>query len=155
MALTDIGASCAQERVGKLVAGVGIANADGLPGIDAVGQILALIDIENRILAHHRDQARRRVIVLALLANLQLLHEIDLGAVLALAHVAAQLQSLLERQKARRAIACRLCHPQQDDVASRIRPIGYGIAWRVRAGRRRPWLYPRGGTGFQFCNNAR
>ena len=39
-------------------AAVGITSADWLPGIDAIGQVLALVDIENRVLTHHRDQAR-------------------------------------------------------------------------------------------------
>ena len=42
-------------RVGKLVARIGITNADWLPCIDAIGQVVALIDIENRVLTHHRD----------------------------------------------------------------------------------------------------
>ena len=50
--------------------------------------------------------------------DLQLLHEIYFRAVLALADVATQLQSLLECEKARRAIAGPLRHPQQNDVAS-------------------------------------
>ena len=70
------------------------------------------------ILAHHRHEARCGIIVCAFVLNLELLNEIHFRAVLTLAHVAAQLQSLLERQKARRAIAGRLCHPKQNDVAS-------------------------------------
>src|ERR1035437_10070274 len=42
----------------------------------------------------------------------------------------------------------RLCHPQQNDVASRVRPIGRTIAGDIRAGGCRPWLNPRGGAGF-------
>src|SRR4051794_14548605 len=97
MALLDVGASRPQDRVGKLVARVGIANTGWLPGVDGVGQVLALIDIENRIFAHYRDQAPCGAIVRARVLNLELLDEIDLGAVLALAHVAAQLRSLLKR----------------------------------------------------------
>ena len=64
------------------------------------------------------DQARCGVIVRAFVADLQLLHELHLRAALAPADVAAQLQGLLECQKARRAIAGRSCHPQKNDVAS-------------------------------------
>ena len=63
---------------------------------DAVGQVLTLVDIENRVLAHHRDQARGGGIVRAFVPNVELLHEIDFRAVLALADVAAQLQGLFE-----------------------------------------------------------
>ena len=58
VALADVGASFAQECVGKLIARVGIANAHWFSADDAVGKVLALVDIENRVLAHHRDQAR-------------------------------------------------------------------------------------------------
>jgi len=118
VALADVGASFAQECVGKLIARVGIADAHWFPTDDAVGEVLALVDIENRILAHHWDQACRRAIVHALVADLQLLHEINFRSALAFADVAAQLRRLLECQKARRAISGRLRHPQQNDVAS-------------------------------------
>ena len=83
----------------------------------------AKLDLTDRtaiksLFEQHRDQADGRAIVLALVADLQLLHEIHLRAVLALADVAAQFKGLLERQETRRAIAGRLCHPQQNDVAS-------------------------------------
>jgi hypothetical protein len=107
-----------------------------------------LIDIEHCILAHHRDQPRCGFIVSTGVVNLQLLDEIDLGAVLALAHVPAQLQSLLEGQKARRAIAGCLRHPQQNDVAAGVGPVTGGIAGRVRTRCCRPWLDPRRGAGF-------
>jgi hypothetical protein len=119
-----------------------------LPRVDAIRKVLALVDIEDGIFAHHRDQARCGVIVRALVADLQLLNEIDLGAVLALADVAAQLQGLLERQKARRAIASRLRHPQQDNIAAGVGPVAHGIAGGIRTGGCRPWLNPRGGAGF-------
>src|SRR5450755_3232302 len=80
--------------------------------------------------------------------DLQLLYEINLRAALALAHVATQLQRLLESEKARRAIAGRLRHPQQNDVAAGVRPVAHGIARGIRAGCCRPWLNPRGGAGF-------
>ena len=54
----------------------------------------------------------------AFFVNLELLHEINAGAVLALAHVTTQFQGLLERQVVQRAIADRLCRPQQNDVAA-------------------------------------
>ena len=44
--------------LGKPVASVGITNADWLPCADAVGEVLALVDIENGVLTHHWDQAR-------------------------------------------------------------------------------------------------
>jgi hypothetical protein len=37
MAFADVRAGCVQEVIGKLVARVGIANADWLPGADAIG----------------------------------------------------------------------------------------------------------------------
>ena len=53
-----------------------------------------------------------------LIANLQLLDEVDLCAALALAHVASHLQSLLECEKAWRPITGCLRHPQQNDIAA-------------------------------------
>jgi hypothetical protein len=59
VALADVCASRrVQECVGKLIARVRIANTHRLACADAIGKVLALVDIENRILAHHRDQAR-------------------------------------------------------------------------------------------------
>jgi hypothetical protein len=58
LALADVRASRVQECVSKFVARVGIANAHRPSCVDAIGKVLALVDIENRILTHHRDQAR-------------------------------------------------------------------------------------------------
>ena len=69
--------------------------------LDALGQVLALIDVENRIFAHHRDQASVGFFTVGVL-DLQLLDEIDLRSVLAFAHVAAGLDCLLEREEPRR-----------------------------------------------------
>ena len=55
VALADVGARGAQEFVGKLVARVRIASPRRLSCIDALGKVITLVDIENRIFTHHRD----------------------------------------------------------------------------------------------------
>jgi hypothetical protein len=52
-----------------------------------VRQALTLTDIEHDVLPHHRDDASCRFVVRFPVADLELLHEIDLGAVLAFADV--------------------------------------------------------------------
>src|SRR5258706_9791614 len=107
-----------QECVGKFVTRVRIANAYRLPCRDAIGKVFTLVDIENCVFSQHRHKAGCGFIVRALVVNMELLHEINFCSMLALPHVAAQLQSLLERQKARRAITGRPRQPQKNDVAS-------------------------------------
>jgi hypothetical protein len=51
------------------------------------GQVVALVNIENRVLAHHRDNARCRGIVRAFVANLKLFDETHFGAAFALAGI--------------------------------------------------------------------
>jgi hypothetical protein len=80
-------ASSLQEVIGKPVTRVRIANAHRLSCDTAIGKVVALIDIENRILPQHRHEARCRSIVHALVANLQLLRKVNFGTVLALPHV--------------------------------------------------------------------
>jgi hypothetical protein len=54
-----------------------------------------LIDIEDGVLAHHRYQATFGFVADAVL-HLQLLDEVDLRAVLALAHMPARVECLFE-----------------------------------------------------------
>jgi hypothetical protein len=75
--------------------------------------------------------------------DLKLFDEINLRAVLALANVPAQLQGLLECEKARRAISCGSRHPQQNHIASGVGAIGDRVAWRICAGCCRPRFDPR------------
>jgi hypothetical protein len=56
--LADVGARRLQEGVSQFIARAGIANADGLSRLDAIGKVFALVDIENRVLPQHRDEAR-------------------------------------------------------------------------------------------------
>ena len=55
--LADVRAGLVQEGVGKLVAGIGITNANWLIRGDAVRKVFALIDVKNRVFPHHWDQA--------------------------------------------------------------------------------------------------
>src|ERR1700704_3769184 len=57
MAFPNVGARSTQEFVGKSIAGIGIAHPHWLAGSDAVWQTLALVDVENGVLAQHGDEA--------------------------------------------------------------------------------------------------
>ena len=96
---------------------VGIAHLCLAQRQNAVGQAFALIDVENGVFPHHGNDAGFAFLAVPV-GDLELFHEIDLGAVLAFAHVAAQLQCLLESEIARCPIAGIRRHPQQHDVAS-------------------------------------
>jgi hypothetical protein len=104
MALPNVRAGGTQEIVGKLIPRVGIARSHRLAGFDAIRKVLTLIDVEHCIFSHHGNDARG-LIVRTLVMHLKLLHEIDLGAVLPFADVAAGLDRLLEREVARCPIA--------------------------------------------------
>ena len=95
MPLANICASRLQELIRKPVPSVGIAHAHWLAGSDAVGQTVALIDVEDGLFTQHRDQAAFRILAVAVL-HLQLLDEVNLRAVLAFAHMAAGFECLLE-----------------------------------------------------------
>ncbi len=94
--LADADAAAPQETINGRVALIGIAYLHLAQRQNPIGQAFALIDVENGVFAHHGDDARFAFLAV-LVGDLELLHKIDLGAVLAFAHVAAQLQSLLER----------------------------------------------------------
>src|SRR5277367_5480128 len=68
--------------------------------------------LADRGTAARQKVVNRRVALLGIsVGDLQLLHEVDFGAVLAAANVAAQFQSLLEREITRGAVAGILRHP--------------------------------------------
>jgi len=75
-----------------------------------------LIDVEDRVFAQHRDQASFGFFAVTV-SDLQLLDEVDLGAVLAPAHIAACFECLLEREKSWRCPTAIAREPQQDHVA--------------------------------------
>jgi hypothetical protein len=88
-ALANVSPTRNQERVDRLIPLVGIALPDPADCQNAVRQPLALVDVENCVLPQHGHGAGRLSLLLAPFAHLQLLDEIDLGAVPALAHVTA------------------------------------------------------------------
>jgi len=112
-----------------------------------------LIDVEDRVFTQHRDQASFGFVAIAV-SHLQLLDEIDLGAVLALAHMAACFQRLLEGEKARRCPASIAREPEQDDVAARVRSVADGVLGDVLARRYGPGLHPGCRAALQIGNDA-
>ena len=54
-----------------------------------------MIDVEHGIFPHHGNDARFAFLAIPI-GDLKLLHEIDFGAVLALAHMPARVECLLE-----------------------------------------------------------
>src|ERR1700730_2568107 len=97
----DIGAATPQELINRRVPFVPVARLRIGQRDDPWGQVLALINVENRILAQHGNQARCGLIVRVFVAYLELLHEVYLGAALPLTNVAAQLQSLFVGKESR------------------------------------------------------
>src|SRR5438874_1711254 len=76
MPLPNVGTSRTQELVSKHVPRVGITHTHRLPGSDAIGQTVALIDVENSVFAQHRYQATFGFLAVAVL-HLQLLDKVD------------------------------------------------------------------------------
>ena len=58
--VADVRAGGSDEVVGKLVARVGIANSHRLASGDTILKALALVDVENRVFAHHPSRPNQR-----------------------------------------------------------------------------------------------
>src|SRR5664279_725767 len=95
--LPYLNAARTEKFIDRRVAFIKIAHLYFAQRQNAVGQAFTLIDVEHSVFPHHGNDARFALLAISI-GDLKLLHEIDLRAVLALAHVAAQIQSLLESE---------------------------------------------------------
>jgi hypothetical protein len=90
-----------QEIICQLVAGVRIAHPNRLACHEVIRKVLALIDVEDRVLSHHGNKFF--VVPFAILiGHAELLHEMHLRAMLPFADVAANLNCLLKGERPRR-----------------------------------------------------
>src|ERR1700730_8301197 len=85
----DVGTATGQELINGSVPFVPTTRLRIAERDDARGRVLALVNVEDCILAQHGNDACCRLIVRVLVAYLELLHEVDFGAALPLTNVAA------------------------------------------------------------------
>jgi hypothetical protein len=94
-ALPNIGAAARQKFIEGRVAFVGVAPPDLPRRQNAVRQAIALVNVEHCVFSHHGNDASVAFLAVVI-GDLKLLHEVNFCAVLAAAHRASKLQSLVK-----------------------------------------------------------
>jgi hypothetical protein len=149
-AFADCRSGASQELVNSGVLFVRVTRLDGPSRHHARRQPLALVNVENRVFAQHRDDAGFLFVISIL--GLQLLDEIDLRAVFALADMAAQFRGLPEDQIPRRAVAGVLRHPKRTSRPSASRNVRIGFVLQLPHGEGTLWKFHA--VDFCICSQA-